>query len=170
MKLNEQTMADQLQMQVEYKGRNAVKQHQFANGSPLVNAIYETLEQAVARFGRRIKIDDRFYALSAPFKLGYAAAKYDPRSGAGQQEILEYGLGYMKRLIEGVVPVANKTPTIMPKMGQHTPAPAALVPRTPPRPPRAPASGLPSGTTTALRNRVKPAKNVTPVQEPELEV
>lgn len=95
-----QTTADLLKLDVSYLGQNGVKQHLFGNGSPLATHVFTTLEEAVERFGKRIKIDARVYAQSVNFRQGYAAQTYAPRSGADRVERIEYGMGYLKRLIE----------------------------------------------------------------------
>jgi hypothetical protein len=73
----------------------------FGNGSPLATDIFNTLEEAVERFGKRIKIDNRVYAQSLNFKTGYSAKTYSPRPNCDRVERIEYGMGYLKRLIEG---------------------------------------------------------------------
>jgi hypothetical protein len=94
------TTADIMGLEVTYFGLNGVKQHMFGNGSPLATDIFNTLEEAVERFGKRIKIDSRAYVQSINFKAGYADTSYAPRPNMDRVERIEYGMGYLKRLIE----------------------------------------------------------------------
>lgn len=114
--------ADRLGLKVDYKGVNGVKQHCFAAGGPLVNHVYATLEEGVARFGARLNTNEKFYTLSAPFKQGYAAETYAPRSGAKGQELIEYGLGYLKRLLEKKAATPAPAPAAAPLVRYPPPA------------------------------------------------
>lgn len=105
-------LADRLGMDVIYLGMNGVGQHLFGNGTSLVTDIYDTLESAVDRFGKRIKFDERTHRMSAYFREGYAATKFELRPGMNRLEKIEYGAGYLKRLVE-----------------QHEKAKAALPPK-----------------------------------------
>ena len=94
------TTADLLKLEVIYHGQNGVKQHLFANGTAIVTHVFDSLEEAFQRFGKRIKIDSKAYALSLNFKQGYAATAYAPRPNADRVERIEYGMGYLKGLID----------------------------------------------------------------------
>lgn len=94
------SMGDALGLDVTYFGQNGVKQHMFGNGTPIATDIFNTLEEAYARFGKRIKIDPRPYVQSLNFKQGYEATAYAPRPNADRVERIEYGMGYLKGLIE----------------------------------------------------------------------
>jgi hypothetical protein len=94
------SMGDALGLDVTYFGQNGVKQHMFGNGTPIATDIFNTLEEAVQRFGKRIKIDPRPYVQSLNFKQGYEATAYAPRPNADRVERIEYGMGYLKGLIE----------------------------------------------------------------------
>lgn len=94
------SMGDALGLDVTYFGQNGVKQHMFGNGTPIATDIFNTLEEAVQRFGKRIKIDPRPYVQSLNFKQGYEATAYAPRANADRVERIEYGMGYLKGLIE----------------------------------------------------------------------
>lgn len=96
----------QIEWDVEYRGVSGTKQHMFSDaGSPVVSHVFDTLDQALAQFGKRIKIDDRAYRFSAGYRAGLESKTYSPRSGADKQERLEYGLGYLRRkLTEAATP------------------------------------------------------------------
>ncbi len=94
------TMADSLKMDAVYLGVNGVKQHMFGSPGPLVTHVFTTLDEAIERFGDRIKIDDRPYKMSFNFKQGYESAVYAPRPNADRVERLEYAFGHLKRLLE----------------------------------------------------------------------
>jgi hypothetical protein len=103
-------LADRIGADVDYRGVNHRKQHMMASGGPLVSHLFNTLEDAVAQFGRRIKVSDRVLKHSTPFRNGYAAKSYSPRDGADQQEMHEYGSGYLKRLLDDLTKPAVATP------------------------------------------------------------
>lgn len=108
------TLADQLGSEVQFMGQNGVKQHLFSNGAGgLVTDVFDTLEEAVARFGKRIKVDAKVYAQSVNFRQGYAAQKYAPRPNADRVERIEYGFGYLKRLIENAQAAPKPKPVDM---------------------------------------------------------
>lgn len=94
------TTADILKLDVTFFGENGVKQFLFGNGVPIASHVFNTLEEAFARFGKRIKIDSKAYVLSLNFKQGYAATVYAPRANADRVERIEYGMGYLKGLID----------------------------------------------------------------------
>lgn len=94
------TTSDLLGLDVTYAGQNGVKQHLFCSGSAIVTHVFNTLEEAVDRFGKRIKVEPKHYVQSVNFKQGYASQTYAPRANADRVEKIEYGMGYLKRLIE----------------------------------------------------------------------
>lgn len=129
-------LADRLGMDVIYLGMNGVGQHLFGNGTSLVTDIYDTLESAVDRFGKRIKFDERTHRMSAYFREGYAATKFELHPGMNRLEKIEYGAGYLKRLVE-----------------QHEKAQAAQPPK------KEPDTRLPH---EVLADRAKAAKQAAP--------
>lgn len=96
------SLADQIMADVQYRGINAHGHHMFANGSALVTDVFPELESAVTRFGRRIKIDEKGYRYSAAFQKGLNDDAYTPREGADRQELLEYGSGRLKKLLDAL--------------------------------------------------------------------
>lgn len=120
------TLADRMGLEVEYRGLNPMGQHLFSNGSPLVTDVFNTCEEAVARFGKRIKIDDAFLRNSTPYRDGLKATVYAPRKGADRIEQMEYANGYMRGLIA------------------RADAPSETVPAAPPAKPPAPPVAPPS--------------------------
>lgn len=94
------SMADVMNMDAQYAGTNGVGQHLFGSPGPLVTHVFTTLQEAVDRFGSRIKIDERPYKLSINFKHGYEAEIYNPRPNSDRVEKLEYAFGHLKRLVE----------------------------------------------------------------------
>jgi len=107
-----------MKMPVVYRGENAVGQFSFANGSPLISDVYNSLSEAVARFGSRIETGDKQMIFSGPWQAGnkHALAKmpYKPRTGANQQEKLEYGLGFIRGLLTLAAPVEKPKPVVVP--------------------------------------------------------
>jgi hypothetical protein len=101
-----QTLADRINADVEFHGINRHGQFMAKNGSPLITDLFPTAEAMVARFGQRIKIDDRVLKHSTPYQNGLAAVTYSPREGADQQEVREYASGYLKRLLTRASPTA----------------------------------------------------------------
>lgn len=98
-----QSLADRISADVQYRGVNAHKKHMFCNGTaPLVSDVFDTLEQGVTRFGKRIKIDDAALKYSAAYNKGLGDAKHEPRDGAGSEEQYEYGSGRLVRLLEAL--------------------------------------------------------------------
>lgn len=112
-----QTTADILGLDVTYLGTNGVKQHLFGNGSPIASHVFTTLEEAVERFGKRIKVEPKHYVQSVNFKQGYASNSYAPRPNADRVERIEYGMGYLKRLIEK----AQTANVVAPKVDMRLP-------------------------------------------------
>ncbi len=111
-----ENLGDRIGADVDYRGVNVHRQHLFANGSPLINFICDTPEEGIARFGQRIKISDKVLKYSAAFQKGLSDATYSPREGADQQELHEYGSGYLKRLLSppsAVAPVIARTASMM---------------------------------------------------------
>lgn len=120
------TLADRINADVLFHGVNAHKQFMFKNGSNLVTNLFVTLEEAVARFGQRIKIDDRVLRHSTPFQNGLASTTYSPRPGADQQELHEYGSGYLKRLLS---PAAAVPVPVTPEMHTNNDAQSVAIRR-----------------------------------------
>jgi len=99
---NPVTLADRINADVQYRGINARKEHMFANGGLLVSHVFATLEEGVARFGKRIKVDQRVLTHSTVFTKGVedgGAGRYAPRKEADRQEHFEYGSGYLVGLL-----------------------------------------------------------------------
>ncbi len=96
-----QSMADVQGQQVVYYGENAAGEHQFGNGSPLVTHRFGTLDQAVARFGRRIKLEStagKSKAHAAGMKAFRDGDIFDPRT----EDVLArkgFAFGYMEGLM-----------------------------------------------------------------------
>jgi hypothetical protein len=111
------TFADITGMAVLYLGENVHQHFQFGNGSVLVSHLFETLPEAVERFGRRIVTNNDSYKFSGPYIDGIEAAKagkpYAPTRSHGRQAVLEYGTGYLRGLIEKtpVAPAVKDTLT-----------------------------------------------------------
>lgn len=156
------TLADRIGADVEYRGQNVRHQHMFANGSVLVTDIFDTLEQAVARFGPRVKIKDKVLKHSTVYQQGYKDAetgKFFIREQADQQERHEYGSGYIKRLLEMLeAPKAMTAPTpkaadpIAPKVPTPEPKPVAPPPE-PPTPTIEPTPKKHRGRKPGSKNR-----------------
>lgn len=91
-------------MPVSYMGENPVKQLMLANGTLLVTDLFATPQEAVARFGKRIRTMTSEMRHSQQYNDGIKAAKddqpYFPPRLAGRQAVLEYGTGYLRGLIE----------------------------------------------------------------------
>lgn len=127
------SMADVLGLPAEYRGLNQVGQHMFSNGSPLVTHVFMHLDEALQRFGKRVKIEEKYYRFSAGYRAGLASPVYAPRSGAQKQELMEYGLGYLKRKLDEmdkpkVVPAPVAAPVTVVKPVAPAPAPVAPPP------------------------------------------
>ncbi len=122
------TYADVMKMPVEYAGRNPVGQHMFKNGTPLVSDVCNTLEEAVERFGSRIQTHEKEYRLGADYRLGYGAAKYEPRKGARPQEVTEYGFGYLRKLLDAPKPAVAPVQIAAPP---HSPTSSTSPPTSP---------------------------------------
>jgi hypothetical protein len=99
---NMRNLGDQLGLEAIFQGVNGHGMLSFSSGGPLVGYVFKTPEEAVARFGKRIKIDDRTLRFSGPFKKGYSDSVYKQREGSDRQEQMEYAYGYLKKLLEGV--------------------------------------------------------------------
>lgn len=126
------SMADVLGLPAEYRGLNQVGQHMFSNGSPLVTHVFQHLDEALQRFGKRVKIEEKFYRFSAGYRAGLASPVYAPRSGAQKQELMEYGLGYLKRKLDEMdKPKAVPAPVAKPVAPAPAPAPVAPPPPAP---------------------------------------
>lgn len=92
--------ADVMGMSVSYNGRNKVGQFCFCNGSPLTTDVYDTIEEAMERFGKRIDTRAKEFKYSTPWERGKRdAIKKVPREpgndSVGPQALLEYDLGYI---------------------------------------------------------------------------
>src|SRR5689334_13878688 len=98
------TFADITGQAALYMGENVLKKFTFGNGSPLITHIFDTLPEAVERFGKRIVTNNKIFAHSGPYNDGLAAATfgkpYMPVRTMGKQAVLEYGTGYLRGLIE----------------------------------------------------------------------
>lgn len=109
------TLADTLGAPAAYMGQNAAGQFLFASGSPIPTHIFDTMNEAVQRFGRRIDTRAVEFRHSAPFADGRKAAKdgtpFSPPQKAGQQSVLEYGHGYLSFLVESL-PASNRNPVL----------------------------------------------------------
>jgi hypothetical protein len=105
-----QDLSDRIGADVDYRGVNVRRQHMAASGGPLVSHLFDTLEEMVARFGKRIKIASAKFKHSTPFQNGYNAKTYSPRPEADQQELHEYGSGYLWKLLN---PVAAKVAPVV---------------------------------------------------------
>lgn len=143
------SIADQLGMKVEYKGPGTGGQYLWANGSHLVNAVTGSLEEGAARFGSRINLNEKLYARSLPFRLGYQGQPFTPNNTSlKMQEMIEHGCGRLKRMLEQA-----KTPP-----NPKAPAQQPVVPEAPKgqRRPIAPpkSGGLSGGMRQALRQKV----------------
>ncbi len=146
MNTTHRSYADLMKMPVVYRGENAVGQFSFANGSPLISDVYNTLPEAVARFGSRIETGDKQMIFSGPWQAGQkdslAKKAYSPRQGANQQEKLEYGLGFIRGLLTLAAPVVVTpkpvvVPPPVPVLGQiveTAPEPPPEEPVVPPAP------------------------------------
>lgn len=149
-------LADKLNLPVHYRGVTGTKQHGFSIGTQFVNRITGTLEEAVAQWGQRIKVDEKSYALLADYRQGMADTKYSPRPQAKTADLLAYGMGYLKRLLSQNAPAPAKPIVKATPVATKPPAP------TPPRPP-APRTSSNDKLVAGLRNRVKRAS--APVME-----
>jgi len=118
-------LADQMGFEVTYHGVNGVGQHLFANGEPVVTDVFATLEEAVKRFGKRIDTRSREHFYAMMFMEGHARGlngkPYAPKL-RDAQSIKEYGLGFMKGLLDREV--ALKAP-VPPPVFTHPPVVAA---------------------------------------------
>lgn len=153
-------LADNLKLKVEYKGVSPQKQHLFSSGGPLISYVFNTLEEAVERFGDRINLQEKRNGLSFFFKAGLESTKYDPLPTAKGQNLVEYGLGRMKQLMskKAATPAPTKPEPVVryPKpaapsatkpnpMASTPPAPMSSVPPPKRGPGRPPKSGLQLG-------------------------
>lgn len=103
------TYADVMGMSVEYRGQNGAGQHLAANGSVLVTDTFDTIEELVKRFGKRINLHEKEMAHSGPYAAGIADAKAGNASSVVNNyrgmDKQEYGLGYIRGLLERPPPV-----------------------------------------------------------------
>lgn len=171
-----QTTADLLSLDVTYLGQNGVKQHLFSNGAGgLATHVFTTLEEAVERFGKRIKVEPKHYVQSVNFKQGYASNSYAPRPNADRVERIEYGMGYLKRLIEKAQTakvVAKPVDMRLPHEVFQDKAKAGKVPQTPnPAPPtfKAPPLQTPPEPKEDVASRLAASRAalLSPVIEPQ---
>ena len=119
-------LADQMGFEVTYHGVSGVGQHMFANGELVVTDVFNTLDEAVTRFGKRIdtKKKEFFYALM--YMEGHATAKshrpYRPML-KDAQSLKEYGLGYVQGIYDRQVKEAVAVPVV-----EAPPPPAVVAP------------------------------------------
>lgn len=152
-----QTLADRIGARVTYRGQNIRKQHMFCNGTALVTDIFPTLPAGVARFGKRIEIDEKNLRFSTIFQQGYEDAKkgiFFIRDAAEQQERLEYGSGQLKFLLE-------PAPVVTPPM-KATPLPVETKPIVMPEPKQEPAASTTWGNPPAVEPPPPPRKRGRP--------
>jgi len=101
--------ADKLGLSVTYIGVSAQGQHMFSNGQhPNVTDLFDKMDDAVARFGRRIELNEDVVKFSMPGRAGFHDGKagiYRPvrmaedHPASTQIELLEYGIGYLSALL-----------------------------------------------------------------------
>lgn len=151
-------LADVMGMPVEYRGVTGTKQHMFSNGpTQMVNYVSNSLEDAVKRFGKRINVREREHHLALAFRDGVAAKSYSPNPLFKPSQLVEYGRGYVKRLISELHSEPIKELVVEAPKAPVSPEPEKKRRGRPPTPRNLSsfaskqAPGLPSSATAKLR-------------------